>query len=82
MTAVATRVGVRAKKCKCLAACQKKAREQGFQFVSKPCIDFKAGKVGMAGPFLMVEKCDGFPKRKPLPTVCCAFCPFCGKKQP
>lgn len=43
-------------------------------------MDFKNGQALFDGPFVLLEKINS-DKRKPLPKLFCAFCPFCGKKK-
>lgn len=67
--------------CGCLDAAQKEAEPHGFAFDTAIQMDFDAGRGRVAGPFLAVHRIDG-AKRKRLPTVTCAYCPFCGKRNP
>lgn len=71
------------KRCNCVEQVQKQAKEQGFQLVRKLTFDFDKRQAGLSGPLLLVERTEDAKRgRKPLPTVECAYCPFCGKKIP
>lgn len=63
---------------KCIEEVNKALEERNAALCSRTKINFKTGKISTIGPILQVEKLD--PKiRKPLPTLLCNFCPFCGK---
>ena len=70
------------KECKCREQVNKQLSEKfGAGLTCKTVVNFKTGKMRPSPPLLMVDNDD--PKsRKPLPTIMCAYCPFCGKKYP
>ncbi len=65
-------------KCKCAELVNEKAKEQGWRLASEMQLDMAAGKIGLLSPLIRVEKIGG--GRGKLPTLCCSYCPFCGKK--
>lgn len=69
--------------CKCIDAADKQLREKvGATFKRCLTMDFNTMTPGLAGPFLAIEWVAKPKRGKSLPTVDCAFCPFCGKAQP
>lgn len=67
--------------CKCLAMMQKEAESRGFRFQTVIQI-FGKNAGGEVGPLLATERLDWKTRGKKLPLCVCAYCPFCGKKQP
>lgn len=70
------------KACDCFQKVNKELESQGIALDSALQMNFEAGTGTVAGPFLAVHWRDS-PKRngKRLPTLTCAYCPFCGKKK-
>ncbi len=73
------------KPCICLEAVQKKLSFQtekhcGARIVTAFIMNFKSNTLRESPPALLLEKINPKASRKPLPTVVCAFCPFCGKR--
>jgi hypothetical protein len=70
--------------CKCIDEADKQLREKvGATFKQCLTMDFDTMSPGFAGPFLAIEWAGGAKRNgKSLPTVTCAYCPFCGKKKP
>jgi hypothetical protein len=70
-------------KCKCLEAADKELREHyGATFKRSLTMNFDTMQAGIAGPFLAIEWVANTRSNRKLPTVECAYCPFCGKKKP
>ena len=67
--------------CKCLSAAQDGLAEHGCQFSTGLAVNFTAGRGEIVGPILQVEWIDKPQRGKRLPSVLCAYCPFCGKKK-
>ena len=66
--------------CKCIEAADKQLREEfGATFKRALTMDFSTMTPGLAGPFLAIEFVTSTRSNRKLPTVECAFCPFCGK---
>lgn len=70
----------RPKGCNCFEAAQKQLAEKGWTLESALQIDFTTGRARMGGPFLAARWLDGAKKKGKVPLMCCAYCPFCGRK--
>lgn len=70
-----------AKRCRCAQLVNRRLERNNARLYQPMHIDFDKGKAGLLGPALLLEKIDS-TKRKELPTVACAYCPFCGKRYP
>lgn len=84
MTATATKKkpAKKAKGCDCLKQADAQLRElHGATFKTCLTMDFNTMQAGIAGPFLAIEWVTVTRGARKLPTVTCAFCPFCGKKK-
>ncbi len=66
--------------CKCADAVDKRLESMGGALTRNLQINFDTGKSGLSPPILVVERVGN--GRKPLPTVYCTYCPFCGVKYP
>lgn len=65
--------------CDCAASVNEKLVEHNAVLDRGLLIDRSTGTVRMAPPALSVSKLDP-KKRGRLPTLYCAFCPFCGEE--
>ena len=65
--------------CKCVETVNDKLRDIGFSLRRHMQINFTTKMAGLSPPCVEVFRHDT-KKRGKIPTVLCAFCPFCGKK--
>lgn len=66
--------------CECVVKVNKQLVERNAVLVIKSIVNMDTGDIRPSSPVIAVEKYD--PKgRKPLPTIFCRYCPFCGKDQ-
>ena len=71
------------KRCKCAESVNDQLKEKTVAvLVRRLQMDFDKGEASLAGPFLQVEWHSKPKGHKSLPTLLCAYCPFCGKPQP
>lgn len=63
--------------CKCIPAVNKTLAKSNARLKTSFRINFSTGKSSeiLVLPLEKIEK-----SRKPLPSLVCTFCPFCGKK--
>jgi hypothetical protein len=70
------------KACDCLKRVNDAMDEKGgYRLSTALRMNFQTGQASIDGPFLMVHWSGGPKRGKKLPTVACAYCPFCGKKK-
>jgi hypothetical protein len=69
--------------CGCLKTIDERLRaDYGATFKKGLTMNFDTMQAGIAGPFLAIEWITTVRTNRKLPTIECAFCPFCGKKKP
>lgn len=71
-----------AKACECVEQVNEQLKERGAAITRLMQFDFTKGVAGMSPPVIAMHKIGSHKSRKPLPTLCAAYCPFCGKKYP
>jgi hypothetical protein len=67
--------------CDCAKQVDDELNKRGIALDKALSMDFTTGKASVAMPFIAVHWKDKPKRGKRLPTVTCAFCPFCGKKK-
>lgn len=68
------------KECDCITKVNELLEEKGCAIRTEVLISFKTGKIRQSKPSIRLEKLAG--SKKPLFTLFCSYCPFCGKKYP
>ena len=64
--------------CDCIAQVNDLIEDKGCAIRTEVLISFKDGKIRKSKPSIRLEKLQG--SKKPLFTLFCSYCPFCGKK--
>ena len=71
------------KRCDCVSQLNKQLEPQGLELDDRLLMSF--GKDSADGklesPLIMLRWIGKKPRGKSLPTMFCAYCPFCGKKR-
>ncbi len=63
--------------CNCIDIVNKGLESHGASLETNIEINFKTQQITTAGPIIALHKSS---KAKPLATMYCTYCPFCGKK--
>lgn len=64
--------------CDCITKVNEKLKDLGVRIKQQLMVNLKTGTTRLDGPFVTMEKAGS---KKPLPSMSCVYCPFCGKKR-
>lgn len=66
--------------CKCVKQINEQLDPQGLELDSRIVMNFAEGTGGSESPLIALAW-QNDKKRKKVPTMFCAYCPFCGQKK-